>query len=698
MTLLIALLLLMAFGAQLPAAPAAAVQPVELVASTSGRLLTPDLIYWHELEPDADAAAAYARVSSADFAPLPQGRANFGFKSGAHWFATTLRNHDPADARWLLVVESPLLDRIDLYVRYPDGHVAHQLGGDHLPFAARPVDYRYPNFWVDLPHGQAVELLIRVESGSSIQMPLMLYSPEAFANSAAGDHLAAGIYYGCVLAMLLFNLLLWLGLRDLGYLWYAFSLCGAGMAVLSLYGVGFQFLWPDGLWWQERAPAISACLAHLTVNQFNRNFLDLHQRWRLGDQISAGVVVGFLVLMLAFVWLPSHTSYRIVTALALPSSLWLLLVNVKVLRSGYKPARYSLLAWIALLAGAVSYPLFAMGILPRNLLSYYGGQIGSGLEMILLAIALSYRYAALRNENERVVRDANEQLEDRVEQRTRELQSANLELKSTHAQLTEAHSQLVEAQQQLVLSEKMASLGTLTAGVAHEINNPANFADVAVQQLDQRHAAFREFLQQLAGDDADAEVIEAFDKHFQGFNEMTALAHEGHSRIKTIVLDLRQFSRLDEAERKAVPISEPIVSTVNLVRTRFGDIHFDLDLAYNPSIECHAAKLGQVYMNLIVNACQAIGDCGDGRDGVIRIRSSLDGTQVRIDLSDNGMGMDEATRVRVFEPFFTTKDVGSGTGLGLSIVFGIIRDHRGSIDVASTPGVGTTFTLRLPVG
>lgn len=678
------------------AGPAQALPTIEVIESESGRMLTPELVYWHEPEGTADAAAAFARIAGKDFAPLTGGRANFGFKPGAHWFAVRMVNLDIETTRWLLLVESPLLDRIDIHLRHADGRIEHQVAGDHLPFSARALSYRYPNVWLDLPRDEPVDLLIRVQSGSSIQMPLLLYSPTAFAD-AAEDQVVAGLYYGCLVAMLLFNLILGYGLRDFGYVWYACSLIGAGMAVLSLYGLGFQYLWPDALWWQERAPAVSAALAHIFANQFNRSFLDLGRRWHWGDRISVVIIGALVVLMLSFFWLPSQISYRVITALALPSSLWLLWVNIRVLRGGYKPARYALLAWVALLAGAISYPLYAMGFLPRNLLTYYGGQIGSGLEMILLAIALSYRYAALRNENERVVREANEQLEARVTQRTAELSRANTELKSTHDQLEQAHTQLVEAQQQLVLSEKMASLGTLTAGVAHEINNPTNFADVAVQQLDQRHAEFREFLKELAGEDADAEVLEAFDKHFRGFEEMTALAHEGHSRIKTIVLDLRQFSRLDEAERKSVPVAEPITSTVNLVRTRFGDIRFELDLDYNPRIECHAAKLGQVYMNLIVNACQAIGDCTDGREGLIRIRSVQEGNQVRIDVIDNGPGMDEATRLRVFEPFFTTKDVGSGTGLGLSIVFGIVRDHKGSIEVASTPGVGTTFSLRLPL-
>lgn len=270
------------------------------------------------------------------------------------------------------------------------------------------------------------------------------------------------------------------------------------------------------------------------------------------------------------------------------------------------------------------------------------------------------------------------------------LQRANEELRALNQSLRSAQAQLLQ-------SERLASIGQLAAGVAHEINNPTNFADVAVQQLDQRHAEFREFLKELAGEDADAEVLEAFDKHFRGFEEMTALAHEGHSRIKTIVLDLRQFSRLDEAERKSVPVAEPITSTVNLVRTRFGDIRFELDLEYNPRIECHAAKLGQVYMNLIVNACQAIGECRDDRNGQVRVSTRRSGAFVEVVVEDNGIGMSEATRRRVFEPFFTTKAVGAGTGLGLAIVFGIVKDHGGSIDVESSPGAGTRFRLHLPI-
>ena len=291
-----------------------------------------------------------------------------------------------------------------------------------------------------------------------------------------------------------------------------------------------------------------------------------------------------------------------------------------------------------------------------------------------------------------------DELRVQVDERTRDLRASNAELADSKREIEAAHARLVEAQQQLVLSEKMASLGTLTAGVAHEINNPTNFASVAVQQVEAQLQQLHQFLRDLAGGaEAPPAILEAFAERFRTLAEMTGTAREGHQRIQRIVADLRQFTRLDEAEKKSVPVAEPILSTVNLVRTSFEHVRFVLDLGYNPAIECQPAKLGQVYMNLIVNACQAIGECRDDRNGQVRVSTRRSGAFVEVVVEDNGIGMSEATRRRVFEPFFTTKAVGAGTGLGLAIVFGIVKDHGGSIDVESSPGAGTRFRLHLPI-
>ncbi|MBD8526103.1 two-component regulator propeller domain-containing protein [Pseudomarimonas arenosa] len=292
-------------------------------------------------------------------------------------------------------------------------------------------------------------------------------------------------------------------------------------------------------------------------------------------------------------------------------------------------------------------------------------------------------------------------LAQQVAERTAELAASRDRLLASKAEIETAHQDLLNAQQQMVVQEKMAALGTLTAGVAHEINNPTSFADGAIQNLELELRRFREMLWHLAGEDAAPEVLDAFDQRFRHLEEMASTAREGHQRIRRIVADLRQFSRLDEAQRKPVPIAEPIQSTVNLVRTRFDGIRFDLQLEHNPNVECQPAKLGQVFMNLIVNACEAI-EAGT-RDGQGEVRISTRPCTLRsiaaveISLEDNGVGMERAVLDRMFEPFFTTKGVGAGTGLGLAIVFGIVRDHGGAIEARSVVAQGTCFRLVLPL-
>jgi len=266
--------------------------------------------------------------------------------------------------------------------------------------------------------------------------------------------------------------------------------------------------------------------------------------------------------------------------------------------------------------------------------------------------------------------------------------------------LVDERSQVIAQQQsRLAVQERMASLGTLTAGVAHEINNPTNFAFVGAQNLEADLAAFERDLTQLAGDDAEPEVIDFLHERFARLHEQVGTIREGAERIRTIVSQLRSFSRLDEAERKAVNVDDGVRSTLALVRTQYRDaVRFDTELGCSQPIDCWPAQLNQVFMNLIVNACQAIiqrhGRNSEQGHLIVRSRDLPD--EVVIEFSDNGCGITPEHRDRIFEPFFTTKPVGEGTGLGLSISYGIVQRHGGRIEVESTPDLGTTMRVYLP--
>lgn len=272
----------------------------------------------------------------------------------------------------------------------------------------------------------------------------------------------------------------------------------------------------------------------------------------------------------------------------------------------------------------------------------------------------------------------------------------------SYARLKKAMEQLREAQQKLLVSEKMAVAGQLTAGVAHEINNPNNFAYVAAQNLDWQLRTFHAFLLKLAGPDLEPEVAQAIAHRIAELAAQVDTILEGSRRISSIVQDLRAFSRLDEAEQKPVSVVESLRATLNLVRAQYHQrIEISLDARADPALDCNPARLNQVFMNLIVNACQAIEEksrhAGPGYRGELRVCTQALDDELLICFEDNGCGMDDEVRRHIFEPFFTTKSVGQGTGLGLPVSWGIVTEHHGRIEVESAPGVGTRMRVHLPL-
>ena len=433
--LLLAWLLLA--GLALAGGPADARPVATLEANRPSLDLAPYVGYHHDRESSADAAAMFARAAGDGFAPLPAGGATFGFQDGAYWFHARVVNLDPGEPRWLLVQRYPLSDHLDLYLRYPDGQVLHHASGDREPFASRAVRYRYPNFMVSLPVGEPVELLLRVRSESSMQVPLTLYTPTAFAELARDAQFGIGLYYGILLALLVYNLVLWLWLRDSSYFWYLFHVGGFGLVLFCLNGLAFEYLWPDSPRLQDWCVPVSICIAQLAMQQFARHFLELGRRWKPGNRIALGFIAFFSVLGVASLLLPYRVTTPIASAAVFPSVIFILVVSVVMLRRGFAPAKLFLLAWTLFLVGTAAYAAVAFGLLPKTFFTEFGVQLGSALEMLLLSIALGYRYASLRNENERIVRNVNEQLERSVIARTEQLRKAMAQLGEANVQLRE---------------------------------------------------------------------------------------------------------------------------------------------------------------------------------------------------------------------------------------------------------------------
>ena len=279
---------------------------------------------------------------------------------------------------------------------------------------------------------------------------------------------------------------------------------------------------------------------------------------------------------------------------------------------------------------------------------------------------------------------------------------ARLELEQTHRELKRAQGQLVH-------SAKLASLGQLVAGLAHEINNPLAFVanNLAVLQRDTHQMPdlirlFNEAAQVAAEQHPELhrrmlELAEQIDLPYLGENlaAMLASSQHGVKRIEQIVLDLRRFAHLDQGTLpELTDLNANITSTLNLIRgwAELNRVVLDLDLAPLPPLLCYPLKINQVILSLCSNAIEAcLGE------GTVTVRTRSTGDHVVIQVVDSGHGIAPAIRDKIFDPFFTTKAPGKGTGLGLSISHAIVEEHNGEIEVESTPGAGACFTVRLPV-
>jgi two-component system NtrC family sensor kinase len=297
-------------------------------------------------------------------------------------------------------------------------------------------------------------------------------------------------------------------------------------------------------------------------------------------------------------------------------------------------------------------------------------------------------------------------VERALERRTllRNARKYEQDLELRNAELARRKAELERLQAQITQTEKMASLGQMAAGVAHELNNPAGFIYSNIDLLKDYVVRLERYL--LAVDEVDLPPEAAarlneirkqidYDNIVGDLSSILTDCYLGAERIRDVVQNLRLFSRLDEADFKWVDLNEGIESTVRLLSLYYKDGRISLCRDYGElsQVNCYAALLNQVWMNLLMNAAQAIGKS----NGEVRISTRSQGDHVVATFSDTGSGIIPDNVKRIFDPFFTTKPVGEGTGLGLSISHSIIERHGGKIEVKSVLGKGTTFTISIPV-
>jgi len=285
---------------------------------------------------------------------------------------------------------------------------------------------------------------------------------------------------------------------------------------------------------------------------------------------------------------------------------------------------------------------------------------------------------------------------------SRRISQARTDLKKKIFELEGANQELKDTQAKLVHSAKMISLGQLVAGVAHELNNPIGFISSNMTHLRDYSEKLVKLVETAESNPQALSALKAeleYDYIVKDMPKLIASCEDGARRTKDIVLGLRNFSRLEEAKLKEIDIHESLDTTLNLLAGEIKNrVQINKHYEPIPNVACYASQINQVLMNILSNALQAIEGSGHIWISTEALRGSNDKTgKVQISIQDSGKGMSPEVLEKIFDPFFTTKGVGQGTGLGLSISYGILQSHGGEIQVRSEIGVGTEFTIIIPV-
>lgn len=644
---------------------------------------------------------------------------NFGVTRSTYWIRFSLHN-STSHSQWILKIAQPILDHISFYDPVAPGSkvFSEYQSGEALPFRYRQFASTDYLFSVNLGPQQTKELYFRVRNTDNMQIPLIVGTREHILKTDKNKDIFWGIYIGLIASMLLYNLFIFFTVRTSSYFYYVIYLVTVLITQASIQGYTV-YLWPDNEWLNTHTPLLSPVLVGLAGVAFMRNFLHTRESLPRWDRWFNLFIAGYCLATLLIFLKRYHLAFTIIEICASTVSFYMLFVAYKMNRMGNRQALFFSIAWSVFLFGILVYTLKDFNWLPYNTFTVYTMPVGSAMEVILLSFALADRINTLKKEkeasqaealraaqeNERIVTEQNVMLERKVKERTYELEQSNQDLNQALGDLKEAQAQLVE-------QEKMASLGQLTAGIAHEINNPINFVtsnvkplkrdiglllgfinDVEKLGLSDIQAAEKEKALKALKEELDYDYLqEEIDILLQGIQE-------GSTRTAEIVKGLRIFSRLDEDDLKKADMNEGLDSTIIIVNNLLNNkIEIVKDYRSLPLIECFPGKLNQVFLNMITNAIHAIkAKFGENSGGRITLSTRADEKQVHVTIADNGVGMDEVTKTKIFEPFFTTKDVGEGTGLGLSIAYNTIKKHNGTILLETKPDEGTAFTLQLPI-
>lgn len=594
------------------------------------------------------------------------GQLNLGFSNSTYWIRIPLQRQPEAPASWVIEVPFFQLDTVDFFA--PD-KAAVETGG-RRPLTSRPFLHRFFAFPIEVSTETDV-FYLRVTSYHSLTVPLTVWQEQPFRHHVQSTLILQSLYFGGLIALLIYNLFLAISLKDLRFLLYALFAGNLGMAMLAGNGLGQMFVWPGNGHFDGIAQTLFLALAGAFAMLFANHFL---QSDRYEPRVSKALKLFAIVYLvdaaalLSAPWhgLPLQWIVELLFLVTLPAGALVVVAGFRVRQRGHKGVRFFLLAWLILWSGAITATLRAFELLPTNIFTSYSLQISSAIEMLLLALALADVIHLERQERESAQREslrANQRMlenartsEERLE---REVQKRTLELERA-----------LDTETQLL--EKYMRFGAL---ISHEFRNPLGIVDSQISLLRKEHEKGQLNLERRLDTmtSATRRLLSLFDTWLHGDRLQHAMQDMKPQHIP-LAAWLRELIDAQTMYHESHPLELKISHLI-------GDIWADENL------------LEVAMLNLIDNACKY---SEAGQPVVIETRQKPG--WIGIAVTDQGCGIDNKNHSAVFEDYHrvSSESTISGLGLGLAFVRRIVHMHQGELELKSAIGEGSSFCLWLP--
>jgi len=638
----------------------------------------------------------------------------FGFSTSAYWMRLTVLNPMDKKTEWFLENAYPLIDSIDLYIPDKNGVLSPVMAGDHRPFSAREISYRNVVFrLIETPLSQRT-FYLRFKTSSSMNLPIKFWREDALIKKISNEQILYGIIFGACIIMIIYSLFLYFAFKDKVYISYAVFIFFWGMGQSAIAGLSFQYFWPNSIWWGNVSVPFLIFASLASMTEWARAALVTSKYAPRMDRFLKIVIALFVTGLAMSLIVPYAISIRIGTASSLILFILLIVTSFLCQTKDNPPAYYFSTAILAYFLGVVVFALKTFGLLPSNLLTNWSLNIGSFLLLVFFLLAIEEKITVERKERIIAQKDLETQeklleaskeservLEEKVVERTKEVEKSYFQIKETLELLEKTKGQLIH-------SEKMASLGGLTAGIAHEIKNPLNFvknfSELSVELLEE----IEDQLDRLK----DKHGTETYQDIIALLNDIklnTKNVYDNGLRADRIVNSMMDHARGTKGEHEQVDINNLVDENINLAyhgyRAKDPTFNVTFTKDYDDSlgpVEVIPQDLSRVLLNIIGNGCYAVNEKQKKSDEdyspelLITTKSVKD--WILLIIRDNGFGISEEVRDQIFHPFFTTKPTGEGnTGLGLSISYDIVVEgHSGNIEATSEPGEFTEFIISLP--